>query len=147
MDLTHDTPIGGLMDRARERRTASKLASLDAENDRLETEVRTLREQLDAERDELRSALTSKPAKTKIKVKRRGGLIRTAVVAGGAYVLGAKAGRERYDQLRSWVRSMKDRTSGDAWDPSMPSTPTAPASDLGRTKTGGTTGTAMTPPA
>jgi hypothetical protein len=144
MDLTHDTPIGGLMDRARERRTASKLASLDAENDRLETEVRTLREQLDSERDELRSALKSKPVKTKVKVKRRGGLIRTAIVAGGAYVLGAKAGRERYDQMRSWFRSMKDRTTGETWDPTMPTTP---ASDLGRPKTGGTTGTAVTPPA
>jgi len=145
MDLVHDTPIGGLMDRAHERRAASKLASLDAENERLETQVRTLREQLDAERDELRSALKAKPGKTKVKVKRRGGLIRTVAVGGAAYVLGAKAGRARYEQIRSWFRSMKERSTGaTTWDPSMPTTP---ASDLGRPKTGGTSGTAVTPPA
>jgi len=146
MDLAHDTAIGGLVDRARERRTTSKLASLDAENDRLETEVRTLREQLDAERDELRQALKAVPSKTKVKVKRRGGIVRTVVFAGTAYVLGAKAGRERYEQMKTWFQNMRNGSgsSRDAWDPSMPSTSTA---GMGRGKAGGTTGTTNTPPA
>jgi len=146
MDLAHDTAIGGLVDRARERRTASKLASLDAENDRLETEVRTLREQLDAERDDLRQALKAVPNKTKVKVKRRGGIVRTVVVAGTAYVLGTKAGRERYEQMKTWFQNMRNGTgsSNDTWDPSMPSTSTT---EMGRGKAGGTTGTANTPPA
>jgi outer membrane murein-binding lipoprotein Lpp len=146
MDLAHDTAIGGLVDRARERRTASKLASLDAENDRLETEVRTLREQLDAERDDLRQALKAVPNKTKVKVKRRGGIVRTVVVAGTAYVLGTKAGRERYEQMKTWFQNMRNGTgsSNETWDPSMPSTSTT---EMGRGKAGGTTGTANTPPA
>jgi hypothetical protein len=143
MDLAHDTPIGGLMERAKDRRTASKMASLDAENDRLETELRTVREQLDAERDDLRQALKAKPAKTKVKVKRRGGIIRTVVFAGAAYVLGAKAGRERYEQMKTWFQNMKNRPTADTWDPAMPSTSTT---DLGRGKAGGT-GTTVTPPA
>jgi hypothetical protein len=144
MDLTHDTPIGGLVDRARERRTTSKLASLDAENDRLETEVRTLRDQLDAERDELRQALKAVPGKTKVKVKRRGGIIRTVVFAGTAYVLGAKAGRERYEQMKTWFQSMRNGSSTETWDPTMPSTSTA---QTGGGKSAGTTGTATIPPA
>ena len=146
MDLAHDTPIGGIVDRARERRTASKLASLDAENDRLETEVRTLREQLDAERDDLRQALKAVPSKTKVKVKRRGGIVRTVVFAGTAYVLGAKAGRERYEQIKTWFQNMRNGSgsSNEVWNPSMPSTSTA---DMGRGKAGGSTGTADTPPA
>jgi outer membrane murein-binding lipoprotein Lpp len=143
MDLAHDTPIGGLVDRARERRTASKLASLDAENDRLETEVRTLREQLDAERDELRQALKAVPSKTKVKVKRRGGVVRTVVFAGTAYVLGAKAGRERYEQIRTWFQNMRNGSgsSNETWEPSTSTV------DMGRGKAGGTPGTATTPPA
>lgn len=144
MDLAHDTPIGGLMDRARDRRTASKMASLDAENDRLETELRTLREELDVERDELRQALKAKPTKTKVKVKRRGGLIRTVLFAGTAYILGAKAGHDRYEQMKAWIRNMKDRSTTSSWDPSMPTTSTT---DLGRGKTGGSTGTTVAPPA
>jgi outer membrane murein-binding lipoprotein Lpp len=144
MDLAHDTPIGGLVDRARERRAASKLASLDAENDRLETEVRTLREQLDAERDELRHALKAVPSKTKVKVKRRGGIVRTVIFAGTAYVLGAKAGRERYEQIRTWFKNMRNGSSNETWDSSMPSTSTA---SMSRGKAGGTTGTVATPPA
>jgi outer membrane murein-binding lipoprotein Lpp len=142
MDLAHDTPIAGLVDRARERRTASKLASLDAERDRLETEVRTLRDQLDAERDEVRHALKALPGKTKVKVKRRGGLVRTVVFAGTAYVLGAKAGRERYEQLRSWFQNMRNGSAAETWDRTMSPTPAAP--DLSGGK-GGTTSTVLPP--
>ncbi len=30
------------------------------------------------------------------------------VLAGGAYVLGTKAGRARYEQMRGWVRSVTE---------------------------------------
>jgi hypothetical protein len=40
--------------------------------------------------------------------KRRIGLVRVLVIGGAAYVLGAKAGRQRYEQLRDWwQKSMK----------------------------------------
>jgi len=45
------------------------------------------------------------------------------LLAGGAYVMGTKAGRARYEQMRGWVRSM-----------------TARSEDDGRTEVTGTTG-------
>ena len=44
-------------------------------------------------------------------MKMRGsGLFRTAIIAGGAYLLGARAGRERYDQIVEKTKSLKHRT-------------------------------------
>ena len=37
---------------------------------------------------------------------RRPGRMKWLVLAGGAYVLGAKAGRARYEQIRGWARSV-----------------------------------------
>jgi hypothetical protein len=47
--------------------------------------------------------------KTKVTAKPRGGLLRLVIVGGTAYVFGTKAGRDRYEQLRAWASSMKDR--------------------------------------
>lgn len=51
--------------------------------------------------------------KETVKMKTRGsgsGLIRTAIIAGGAYLLGARAGRERYDQIIEKTKSLKHKT-------------------------------------
>ena len=40
------------------------------------------------------------------KKTRRPGRMKWLVLAGGAYVLGAKAGRGRYEQLKGWARSL-----------------------------------------
>jgi hypothetical protein len=87
---------------------SAKLGNLDRQNDRLRNEVSVLHSQLDHEREEheeLRDALRSKP---EVKV-RKTGLFRVLVIGGGAYLLGAHAGRERYDEVVRWGRSLPDR--------------------------------------
>jgi regulator of replication initiation timing len=104
-------------DRMRERRTTGRMEHLDEENDRLRMELSSLRSMLDRERDdrdEILDALKGKP-QTVVK-KKRGGLLRMIVIGGGAYVLGARAGRERYNQLRDWANRMRDRARGTAED-------------------------------
>ena len=122
-------------DRMQTRRLESKRDSLDRDNERLRTQLdrdnerlraqlRSTRQELEQERtvrDELLDALkrgtggtTMKADTVKVKTKRRGGLLRLLVVGGGAYVLGTKAGRERYDQLKGFASGMKDRMRADA---------------------------------
>jgi hypothetical protein len=88
-------------------RMDSKLDSLDRDNDRLQAENRVLRSELERTRD-VRAGVndaideatkSSRPRKHRV---RR--LLALSAAAGGAYVLGAKAGRERYEQIKSWWR-------------------------------------------
>ena len=54
----------------------------------------------------------------------RGGVLRTVVIAGVAYLLGTRAGRERYDQIMEKAKSLKnqarerlgERSNGDSWE-------------------------------
>ena len=54
----------------------------------------------------------------------RGGVLRTVVIAAVAYVLGTRAGRERYDQIMERAKSLKnqarerlgERPNGDSWE-------------------------------
>lgn len=94
----------------RERRSTSKIEHLDDENERLRMELRSMKSMLDqerSEREDILGALKGRP-KTVVK-KKRGGLIRMVVIGGGAYVLGTRAGRSRYEQIVEWAKSMKDR--------------------------------------
>jgi hypothetical protein len=142
--------MGDMTDRMRERRMEGRLDDLDRENVRLRTEVSQLRSDLDHERSLLSDAmggLSRKP--TVVKKKRRGGLLRTALVGGGAYLLGTRAGRERYDQIMGWVdrkRQAMTNRSEDEWtgetttvSPSTPSTTptkeTSPATTTGSPST------------
>jgi hypothetical protein len=100
--------LGDRTGRMRERFMSAKLGNLDRQNDRLRNEVSVLHSQLDHEREEheeLRDALRSKP---EVKV-RKTGLFRVLLIGGGAYLLGAHAGRERYDEMVRWGRSLPDR--------------------------------------
>ena len=102
--------LGDIGEKFRDRRTSNKLEHLDDENQRLRTELHSMRSLLDRERsdrEEILEALKGKP-KTVVK-KKRGGLVRMAVIGGGAYVLGSRAGRERYEQIVNWAREMRDR--------------------------------------
>ena len=125
--------MGDLGDRARERMNETRLDKMDRENDRLKHEVRLLREDLHEERGSLTRALDALARDEHVTVetkmpKRRGRIIRTLVIGGGAYVLGTRAGRERYDQIMGKLREMKssvqDRqgSSGDQapWESSSP---------------------------
>lgn len=104
--------MGDVGDRARERMTVARLDTMDRENDRLKHEVRLLREDLREERGSLTRALDALARNERVTVetkapKRRGRIVRTLVIGGGAYVLGTRAGRERYDQIVEKLRAMK----------------------------------------
>ena len=106
--------MGGAMEqmrgRVRSRRDAARLQTLDRQNMRLRDEVSHLRTRLDDERtemDDLRDALKSSPKV--VRVTKRTGFFRLAVVGGAAYLLGTRAGRERYERFVGWVRSMRSK--------------------------------------
>ena len=84
----------------KERWMDHRIEKLSRENDSLRGEVDELRHDLDETRD--RSADTIKS----LARVRRPGRMKWLVLAGGAYVLGAKAGRARYEQIRDWARSI-----------------------------------------
>jgi hypothetical protein len=88
--------MGSIADQVRVHRLESKYDDADREVLRLRAENDALREAIDSTR----------PKKHRI---RR--LTTLAVAAGGAYVIGAKAGRERYEQLREKWSSMRGATT------------------------------------
>jgi hypothetical protein len=96
--------------RAKDRRELARMKSLDHQNMRLRDEVSHLRTRLNDDRtemDDLKDALKSSPKV--VTVKKRTGLFRLAVVGGAAYLLGTRAGRERYDRFVEWVGSMRSK--------------------------------------
>jgi DNA-binding MarR family transcriptional regulator len=140
--------MGDLGDRARERMTETRLDKMDRENDRLKHEVRLLREDLREERGSLTRALDALARDEHVTVetkapKRRGRIIRTLVIGGGAYLLGTRAGRERYDQIVEKLRTMKtsvqdpQRSSDDQapWQASNPDSAARTAIDPSDTTT------------
>jgi hypothetical protein len=64
------------------------------------------------EHEELVDLLKARPSKETVKVKRRGGMLRVLAIGGAAYVLGAKAGKERYEQIKDWFTAMRERAAG-----------------------------------
>jgi hypothetical protein len=101
--------------RVKERWDASRINSLDRQNMRLRDEVALLKTKLEDERTEtedLKDALRTSPKV--VKVKKRTGFLRVVVIGGAAYVLGTRAGRERYDQLVEWVRSLRSKMERNA---------------------------------
>lgn len=88
----------------KERFLDRRVEKLSKENDRLREAVGELRQDLDEAQDRSKETLAALSKKT-----RRPGRMKWIVLAGGAYVLGAKAGRARYDQLKGWARSIAAR--------------------------------------
>ena len=89
---------------AKHRLAERHAESLERENERLKVENSTLRGQSAQDRDRMERLLdslddvvTPKPKRHRI---RR--LMTLTVAAGGAYMMGAKAGRERFDQIKNW---------------------------------------------
>jgi hypothetical protein len=100
----------GIIDKSEDVRNAVQLHRLEAKLDRARSELGTvdaknqeLREQLDRERTMVRS-VTATPRHHSL---RR--VFVLAAAAGGAYVAGTAAGRERYRQIRERFDRMKDR--------------------------------------
>ena len=96
----------------KERWLDRRLEKLSQQNDELRDEVDTLRHDLDDERDRSKETLVALS-----KSRRRPGRVKWLVLAGGAYVMGAKAGRARYDQIRDWARSITQRDGDGAAAP------------------------------
>jgi len=105
----------------KERLLDRRVEKLSKENDRLRDAVGELRQDLDDAQDRSKETLAALSKKT-----RRPGRMKWLVLAGGAYVLGAKAGRARYEQLKGWARSL------------------TPENGNGSTVTGTSTGTDLT---
>ena len=85
----------------KERWLDHRVEKLSKENDDLREAVEGLREDLDDAQGRSKETLAALS-----KNKRRPGRMKWLVLAGGAYVLGAKAGRARYEQIAGWARSM-----------------------------------------
>ena len=104
----------GITEGIRDERAAMRERSMDWRQRRLQHKVEALHDELDRER-EARRALTDAMSAGG-RNKRSHGLVRILLIGGGAYVLGTRAGRERYDQLTGWIRGIGDRakTTGKA---------------------------------
>ena len=114
MQLGTGMKMSQMSDRWQSMRNAKRVDRLDEANDRLRTELRMTRSELERERErEQHSVLDAlnraSERKTKVTAKPRGGLLRLIVVGGAAYIFGTKAGRERFDQISAWAVSTKDR--------------------------------------
>jgi hypothetical protein len=99
--------MGDAAGRVKDRRAANKMEHLDRENQRMRTELDALRWEVDrqrSDRDDLMHAL-----KRSRRPSRIGRLFRIIVVGGGAYLMGAKAGKARYQQVMSWIRKTSER--------------------------------------
>jgi len=120
----------------KERWLDHRVEKLAKENDELREAVDELREDLDEAEGRSKETLAA------LSKTRRPGRMKWLVLAGGAYVLGAKAGRARYDQIKGWTRSMT-RTNGNGTSADAPTgttTGTSTGPTTGAT-TGATTGT------
>lgn len=93
-----------------QRRLEGKLEDAEQEKQRLEVEARMLRDERQEDRSDFSKLLSAledshSPASPRRHLVRR--VMTLTIAAGGAYVLGAKAGRERYEQIRGrWDRWM-----------------------------------------
>ena len=107
MDVTQ------IKDRAKNRMNESRLDKASTDNERLRAENQVLRGELDrAGKDRRRflDALERAQATPRQPKKHRVRRVMTlALAAGGAYVAGTKAGRERYEQIRSWWDRARER--------------------------------------
>ncbi|MGE5226761.1 MAG: hypothetical protein ACM3OO_07780 [Planctomycetaceae bacterium] len=110
-----DGMVQRVRSRARERMMDTRLDRTDRENERLRTQAAMLREELGRERAteaDLRETLRASAKGRTVKVRRGNGRLRMLLVVAGAYVLGAKAGRERYEQIMSWLDTQRRGITG-----------------------------------
>lgn len=116
MKMKQPTTVREAGSMLKERWLDRRVEKLAHENDKLREELDELRHDLDAEQDRSKETLSA------LSKARKPGRMKWILLAGGAYVMGTKAGRARYEQMRGWARSM---TRSD---------------DDGRTEATGTTG-------
>jgi hypothetical protein len=97
----------GITEGIRDEGAAVRDRSMEWRQRRLKHKVEALHDELDRER-EARRALADAMGSSG-RGKRRHGFLRVLVIGGGAYILGARAGHERYDQMTGWIRGLRDR--------------------------------------
>ena len=98
-----------LGERAKDHRTASRMEKLDRDNERLRAQVELLRDDLSEERSILKEASKGLSVASRRRRVKTTHPLRMIVIAGGAYLLGSKAGRERYEQIMTKVRSLSQK--------------------------------------
>ncbi len=99
MDITDR--VGHVKDQVRQHRLEDRLDRVERENLRLKTESRTLRDELQDDRRQIAKRLSAIQRVAAPRRHRLRRLVTLATFVGGSYVLGAKAGRERYEELRA----------------------------------------------
>jgi G3E family GTPase len=128
---------GKMTQMAATRMREAKLENAAERNERLRMKNEVLSEELKqerAERDRILEALERVGSQRKTHRMRGFFLLSTAAAA--AYVMGSKAGTERYEQLRTWWNDMRHRSNGnmDAW--AGQARETASQASQGMTRTG-----------
>jgi len=96
--------------RLREQRADMRAGRADRRTERLRHRVDVLQTELDREREareELMEIVRHEGDHANGSSRR--GTIAVLAVGGVAYLLGAKAGRARYEQIASWARRMRER--------------------------------------
>jgi hypothetical protein len=103
--------VGNVSNELKSKAQQARFERVDDSNEELKHENKLLRDQLEedsANRDRMVAALDRMEMTPR--KRKRGGWIRTILVAGVAYVLGTRAGRERYMQIQDAVGRMLKRT-------------------------------------
>lgn len=104
--------MSNMRDQLHQRRLEGKRDDAEQENQRLKIESRMLRDELEEDRSELSKLLSAledgrlSASPSRHRLRR---LMSLTLAAGGAYLLGARAGRERYEEIRArcndWMRT------------------------------------------
>ena len=95
------------------KRLEHKLEDVRHENERLSVENRTLHEETRREQGQLErimDALESISANGSKRPHRIRRTLTLMVAAGGAYVIGARAGRDRFDQIKAWWKRARPQS-------------------------------------
>jgi hypothetical protein len=101
----------------KEQMAMTRLDRMDRENDKLRMELDSVRSMLDRERDERDELLGTIKKRPEVVVKKKkGGFLRLLIVGAGAYIVGARAGRERYEQITDWAQKAKSKAKDSAGD-------------------------------
>jgi hypothetical protein len=102
-----------LAESVKNRRAEDRNDRMERDIERLHVENQALKEEIDRDRDRLSKvlgSLESTTAKAGSKPHRIRRLFTLTAAVGGAYVVGTKGGRERYEQIRQWWSQMRDRS-------------------------------------
>lgn len=97
--------MGQMKERFRRDRSEREMDAVRQENFRLKAEARLLQDELEHDRGDVARLLSAIERITAGKPHRVGRVVALAGAATGAYVMGAKAGRQRYEDIRGAVSS------------------------------------------